>query len=601
MKIALAQLSASPDRSCQPGSRALEAMDRRNAEGAQLIAFPELAIDRFFPQYENANEAALAAEPIPGPTTDRHCREGEGTWAGYGVQHVRMRNRNGPLLRLLTRHRRRRFPARRDPHGPHHRLRLVPRAGLLSIAIVRGLVAIGPETVPRLAEVSVDFTALGYAVLVALICGLVFGSAPAFLASRTGLGEAIKDEGRGSMSPRARRALHGLVTVQVAMAVVLVLGASLLVNSFLRLSAVRPGFDTEHSLVFRVELASERYPAPENVEAFYQDVRQRLGERPGIETVGFSTHLPFAGPTISASYLYEATGGERVESTGLDLEVVGEGYFESLGIPMLLGRDVARGDRDGAELVAVINQAMAETHWPGASAIGRRLTLDGDRDDAWHTVVGVVGSTLKRGLDDTKRPIAYFPRQQFQATYGFMSGRTGYLAIRTTSAPSTVVPAVRSAIATVDPTLPLSNLRTSADLVSETMATPRFRTLLVGSFAGLALLVALIGVYGVMSFAVARRTREIGIRMSLGATDARIMAGVLRSGLGVVGIGLGIGIAGGVAASRTLSATLFGVTPTDPTTYVAAGVFVAVAGLAASYVPARRASRVEPMVALREE
>ncbi|MDX1393520.1 MAG: ADOP family duplicated permease [Gemmatimonadota bacterium] len=473
---------------------------------------------------------------------------------------------------------------------------------LLSFVVVRGLVALGPAELPRLAEVGVDLTALAYAVATATLCGLLFGGAPAMMAARGGLAGAIKDDARGSLSRGARRALQGLVTAQVAIAVVLVLGASLLVNSFIRLSSVRPGFDTERVLVVGVSLAEDRYPDSGAIESFYRGAHDRLAGLAGVEAVGVSSHLPFSGRGISVSYALEQTGGERLEGEGLQFEVIGPGYFDAMGIPLHRGRDIRPDDRTGGPLVVVVNGAFADARWPGEDPVGKRLTLDTDEYDSWHTVVGVVGSTLKRGLDDDPRtPIAYFPRSQFHDTYGIISGRTGYLALRTSVPPAMLGAAVRSAIAEVDPTLPLSDIRTSAELVASSVAAPRFRTILVGSFAGLALLVALVGVYGVMAFAVARRTREIGIRMSLGASRRRVLAGVLRSGLGVVLVGLAIGIAGGLAASRVLDAMLFGLTPTDVASYGGAAVVVLGAGLLASYLPARRASRVEPVVALREE
>lgn len=472
----------------------------------------------------------------------------------------------------------------------------------LSFAIVRGFTALAPADLPRIDEVGVDLIAFAYATLIALLSGLIFGSAPAIMASRTGLSRAINDAGRGSMSRVGRRTLHGLVTAQVAMAVILVLGASLLVNSFLRLSSVRPGFDTDGVLIMGVQLASDRYQDSESIEAFYSEVRRRLVDRPGIEGVGFSSHLPFSGSGISASYVVETTAGGRVDADDLQLEIVGSGYFDAVGIPMLVGRDVHGDDGAGSSPVAVINQTMADLHWPGGNAVGARFTLDDSGDDvSWHTVVGVVGSTLKTGLDDVRHPVAYFPRQQFQSTYGIISGRSGYLVVRAPTAPAAVIPTVRSEIARIDRNLPLTDIRTSADMVAGSVAAPRFRTLVVSAFALLALLVALVGVYGVMAFAVARRTREIGIRMSLGASDRRVLVHVLRSGLGVVGLGIAIGVVSGLAASRLLSAMLFGLTPTDLSSYAAAAGFVTVAGLAACYLPARRASRVEPVVALREE
>jgi len=474
---------------------------------------------------------------------------------------------------------------------------------LLSFAVLRGLVALGPDDLPRLGEVGIDWTALGYAMLVALVCGVVFGAVPALSASRASIGPALKDADRGSVGRTGRRTLRLLITTQVSLAVLLVLGAGLLVQSFLHLSEVRPGFDTRHVLAVHIDLPESRYGTPEATEGFYGSARGRLVGRSGIEAVGFTTHLPFSGSRIQASYTTESATGERTPGSDLELEVVGEGYFESVGIPRLAGRDISREDGPDAPLVAVVNQRFAELRWPGRNPIGRRFALDdsADADTPWHEIVGVVGTTLKRGMDDEPRPVAYFPRRQFQPTYGLMSGRSGYLTLRTTGAPARVISTVRSELAAIDPALPLPRIETSAELVSRSMAEPRFRTILLGSFAGLALLVALLGVYGVMAFAVARRTREIGIRMALGASARRIRGGVLRSGASLLVAGLAIGLGGGLAATRLLRSMLFGVSPSDPGTYAAAGALVVLAGVAACWLPARRASRVEPITALREE
>jgi len=471
----------------------------------------------------------------------------------------------------------------------------------LSLLVVRGLLAVAPSDLPRLDEVGVHTTALAYAILVAIVSGVLFGAAPALASRRSALHPALSDGGRGSGGKTHHRSLGALVVAQVSLAVVLVLGATLLVNSFLRLSAVRPGFDMERIVAVRIDLPTSRYETPEAMEAFYGDLRGRLAGRPGVEAVGFTTHLPFSGSNIQATYYVDSDGAERIEHPGLALEVVGPGYFESAGIEWIAGRDIRAEDDASAPPVAVINQRMAELNWPGQSPIGRRFTLDDQEDAPWHEVIGVVGVTLKAGLDDEARPIAYFPRRQFAPIYRILSGRSGYITVRASVDPGRLIPMVREEIAAVDPSLPVPRIETGRQLVSATMVEPRFRTILLGAFAVVALLVALVGVYGVLSFAVARRTREIGIRMALGATAPRILSQVLRRSAWMLAGGLAIGIAGGLASSRVLASMLFGIVPSDPPSYAIAAAVVVFSALLACWLPARRASRVEPVVALRQE
>ena len=463
--------------------------------------------------------------------------------------------------------------------------------------VVRGLLALGPANLPRQHEVGVDAAAMVFAMAIAVLCGLFFGLLPALQGSRFAVNDGWRDRGPGL---RRHRTMKLLVISQIGLSQVLVVAAGLLLNSFLRLSAVTPGFDTDHTLTMQIHLPRAAYDSAERVVSFHRQLAERLATLPGVRNVGLTSHLPFSTSDIHVSYFLD--GDVPPVDRSVHLEVISEDYLSTMGIPLRLGRHFDGSDRPDQPLVALINQRMADMHWPGTSPIGERFTIDDEfADDKWITVIGVVGTVLKEGLDDDQGPLAYLSLPQFRGHYGFVSGRHVFLAIRSAGVPEDMVASARGEIAGLDARVAVTDIRSTRGLVADSAAEPRFRTVLIGSFAGLALLVALVGIYGVMGFVVAQRTQEIGVRMALGASAVGVLQQTLRRGAGLIAIGLALGTVAAFATSRVLSGMLFGVTAEDPVTFLGVTTFLAAVALGACYLPARRASRVDPMEALRQD
>ncbi|MFB3112873.1 MAG: ADOP family duplicated permease, partial [Gemmatimonadales bacterium] len=467
-------------------------------------------------------------------------------------------------------------------------------------AVVRGLLAIGPANLPRQGDIGVDAVVLLFATAIAVGCGLIFGLVPALHASRLAVTDGLRDRGPG-VSPGIRRnnTLKMLVVAQIGLSQVLVVAAGLLLNSFLRLSAVRPGFDTDHTLTMQIHLPRDGYDA-ERVVGFHRQLAERLEALPGVHRAGLTSHLPFSKSDMDVTYFLpgDVPPGDRE----VKLEVISEDYLRTMGIPLLMGRHFDSFDRPDQPLVAIINQRMAEMHWTGTNAMGQRFTIDDvSADDKWITVVGVVGTVLKEGLTGDERPQAYLSLPQFHGHYSFVSGRHVYLAVRAGGVPENMVQSVRREIAALDARVATTDIRSTAGLVADAAAEPRFRTILIGSFAVLALLVALVGIYGVMGFVVAQRRQEIGIRMALGASSAGVLKHVLLGGTRLIVLGVAVGTVVAIATSRTLSGMLFGLSPSDPVTFLMVTMLLGLVALGACYIPARRASQVDPMGALRVE
>ena len=467
-------------------------------------------------------------------------------------------------------------------------------------AVVRGLLAIGPANLPRQGDIGVDAVVLLFATAIAVGCGLIFGLVPALHASRLAVTDGLRDRGPG-VSPGIRRnnTLKMLVVAQIGLSQVLVVAAGLLLNSFLRLSAVRPGFDTDHTLTMQIHLPRDGYDA-ERVVGFHRQLAERLEALPGVHRAGLTSHLPFSKSDMEVTYFLpgDVPPGDRE----VKLEVISEDYLRTMGIPLLMGRHFDSSDRPDQPLVAIINQRMAEMHWAGTNAMGQRFTIDDvSADDKWITVVGVVGTVLKEGLTGDERPQAYLSLPQFHGHYSFVSGRHVYLAVRAGGVPENMVQSVRREIAALDARVATTDIRSTAGLVADAAAEPRFRTILIGSFAVLALLVALVGIYGVMGFVVAQRRQEIGVRMALGASSAGVLKHVLLGGTRLIVLGVAVGTVVAIATSRTLSGMLFGLSPSDPVTFLIVTMLLGLVALGACYIPARRASQVDPMGALRVE
>ena len=462
---------------------------------------------------------------------------------------------------------------------------------LLALFAVRLLVAAAPVDVPRLDAIAVNGRVLGFAFAAALFCSLAFGLLPALHAARTAVASTLATaSGRNTWGLRARRGRGALAVAQIALALMLLIGASLLLRSFARLRGTDPGFETGNVLTFSLMLQGERYFTMPWRTA-YNELRDRLAAMPGARSVAFASALPLGG----AGFYDERVvlrEGEPGESVNAVWSVLTPGYFRTLGIPLLEGRDFTTTDDRNATPVAVVNREFVRQLFDGESALGRRVRA---RDDEQYLeIVGVVDDVRFFGAGDPIRPLLYVPHTQ--DAMGAMVA-----VMRTDVSPHTLADEARRVVRAFDDKLGVGSVRTMEDVFSESVAASRFGAQLLGTFAALAFALALIGIYGVLSYDVTQRTRELGIRMALGARRSTVLGLVLRDAGLVVAIGVGLGVAGAWALTRYVRSLLYEVNATDPLTFIGVAATVAAVALAASLVPGRRAAAVDPMRALRAE
>jgi putative ABC transport system permease protein len=467
------------------------------------------------------------------------------------------------------------------------------------------LLALRPRGIPRLDEIGIDVATLGFTLVISLLVGIGFGLAPALGLSRRDPADWLRGEGRGTSERRSRlRLRHALVVVQVSLALVLLVGASLLVVTVRRLTAIEPGFDPDRALVFDLPALAARYPDQRRHVAFVERVLESLAAIPGAETVGAVFYLPLGSGDVSGDFVFEgAPPPQPGRETYAGYRMVSGDFFGALGVPIRRGRPLGAEDRAGAPRVAVVNQAFVRRFIGEGEPLGRRLTFgDGTEDAAWMEIVGVAADVRTLGLTTDPPPEIYVPFEQLSADlWTVFTGSSLSVAVRSAGPPERLAPAVRAAVRRADPEQVVSNLRPAGELVSGAMARQRFSMLLLLAFGGLALVLAGVGVYGVLAYTVSQRTRELGIRVALGAHAGAVRALVLRQGLGVALVGLVLGLLGALGLSRLLRAVLYDVSPTDPLALAtAAGVLAAVAAIAC-LIPAVRATRVNPVEALRSE
>jgi putative ABC transport system permease protein len=458
------------------------------------------------------------------------------------------------------------------------------------------LVAIIPEGVPRVGEIGIDGRVAAASIAISLISALLFGLVPSLQASRADASAVLRESGdRASTSGRKRaRTRAMLVIIEIALTLVLLVSAGLLANSFLRLQNVNPGFAADRITLVQFPLPQGRYPDGKQQAAFYQQLLDRLATRGEIQMAALTFPSPLQGQNASGSFDIEGRPtGNRNDRPRAALGTISPDYFKTMGIPLLAGRDFTTRDREPAPAPIIINAAMARKYWPGENALGKRIRFD-DTKDEWMTVVGVAGDSRNVGLDSEPTPLMYIPYPYF--TLPFMS-----LVARSPGGPGAVASAVRAEVHALDPELPIDTAQPMQEIVSNSVAEPRFRTMLLGGFALTALVLAAVGVYGLISFSVAQRTREIGIRVALGARPAQVTRPIVREGLTLALIGIALGLAGAAFATRLLSALLFGVEATDPLTFAGVAVLLLAVALLASYLPSRRALRVDPLTALRTD
>ena len=475
---------------------------------------------------------------------------------------------------------------------------LAGAGGILGLLVaywgVQALVAIAPQSIPRLSDVQLDPRVAVFAVLISAAVGVLFGIFPAFQGARLDPGLALKDGGRtGTARTRTQKLL---VVGEVALALMLLIGAGLMLTSFARLRAVDPGFTVTSVVSVFVPLPQARYENPAQAR-FYTQLFERLQANPTTSRSGLGFPLPFGGANAAGGYVVEgAPPRARPERPIAHLTSVTPGFFQTMGISLLRGRDVQLSDTREGPGVAIVNKTLADREWPGQDPIGKRVAIGGDPNDpqSWMTVVGVVSDSKRGDLQSATQPAIYLPHTSF--TLPFMS-----VVVRSAAGEAAVANAVRAAVHSLDPELPIGDVAALERTVERVTGQPRFRALLIGSFAAAALLLAAVGLYGLISYTVAQRSPEIGVRLALGATPLQVGRLILGQGLGLAAAGVGLGLAGAIAATRLLEGLLFSVSTTDPTVYTAlAGLLLAIAALAC-YVPARRAMRVDPVVALRSE
>jgi putative ABC transport system permease protein len=459
----------------------------------------------------------------------------------------------------------------------------------LTVLIVRVL----PESVPRSSEITLDVVVAVATLLAALATGVLFGVMPALQASKTDASTTLK-RGGGRVGTRAR-ARAALVVIEVALTLVLLAGAGLLLNSFLRLQNVDSGLRPENVTMVSLMVPQTRYATGPAQSALYRRLIEGLAGRPEVQAVGVVFPSPLGGSNAGGSFSIEG----RARKTPADrpfanIGSVSGGYFQAMGIPLISGRIFTDGDHRDAPSVAIISAALAQKYWPDESPIGKGIRFDEDSKEPPVTIVGVVGNVRQLGLDQEPTPIMYFPYEQFALP--FIT-----IAVRSPAPESTIAVLVRAQLIAVDPELPPGDVKTLENIIERSVAQPRFRTALISAFAIVALLLAAVGVYGLISYSVTQRTREIGIRIALGAQPAQVVRPIIREGLVLAAAGTGLGLVGAQLSGRILANFLFGVEPTDPVTFVVVASVLLGVALIATYIPSRRALRVDPITALRTE
>ncbi len=486
--------------------------------------------------------------------------------------------------------------------------------GLVGLALAGIALKVGlkllPETLPRINEIGIDWKVVGFALALAVLTGIVCGLAPAFAAIRTSVNDTLKEGGRtGTSGGGHARLRSALVVAEIAIALVLLAASGLLLRSFEKMRGVDLGYQPDHTLVATYGMPREHYSTQAAVDGFNHELLRRLQAVPGVTHVGLTELLPASGNNSNGAFVAE--GYVPLKPGEIDLAtapgVQGE-YFEAMGIPLLRGRLFTPADKEGGQMVVIVNKMLAEKSWPGQDPIGKRLRIGTTTmKTPWATVVGEVADVKEQSPDVPSKQQYYVPVEQETAMAGelappgSLSGNGGFIALRTTTPPEQMENILRATVRAIDSQLPLTQVQTMEHAISETEAPRRFNTALISTFAGTAVLLAVLGIYSVIAFTVALRIQEIAIRMALGSQRTGIVGLVLASGLKLAVIGCVLGLVGAIAASRLMGSFLFGVSAMDPLVLTLASVLVLLLALAACLLPARRAASVDPMQALRAE
>jgi putative ABC transport system permease protein len=481
-------------------------------------------------------------------------------------------------------------------------LLLAGLGGLFGLLIAQwgteALIKTVPQNIPRIATIQLDAVVLVFTLLVSLATGVVFGLVPAWHASHVDLNASLKSGSRTGGGEHKSRLRSGLVMAEVALALVLLICAGLLIQSFTRLGHVQSGLRTERLLTARIQVPDIAYPKNQNVITFFEQFLPRVRALPGVESASVIVPLPLSGSNMVTSFdeaEHPLPDGQR---PGAPVRIIGTEYFRTMGISLQQGRVFDSSDRFETAPVVIVNQRFAQKFFPGQNALGKRIKPGWAADDSgekMREIVGVVGNVKHLALKNEDSPEMYLP--QTQIPFNIMS-----LVVRTSiSDPAALTTAIRKELAAMDSSIPLTSIRVFDEYISRSLARPRFNALLLSIFAGIALVLTSIGIYGVMAYSVAQRTSEIGIRIALGAAQSSIFRLIVGQAMTLVAISLVIGLAGAFAATRLLNSLLFGVGPSDPLTFIAIVLIVSMVAFLAAWLPARRAARVDPIQALRME
>jgi putative ABC transport system permease protein len=460
----------------------------------------------------------------------------------------------------------------------------------LAIPLVQTL---GAGSIPRVADVGIDRTVLMFAVLASLATGIIFGLAPAWQASRVGLGTVLKEHSRSAVGPQGRWLRNGLLVAEVGLSIVLLVGAALLLRSFARLTSVDPGFRADRVLAFQVALPQPTYPQDSNRVAFFDAFLERLEATPEIENVGMVQTLPLRGSYVLTFDVRGRAPAEPGKEVSANHRGVSPGFFTALGIPLKQGRLLNAHDTETSPMVAVVDETFARRFFSNENPIGQGIDI-GNGSDGYYEIVGVVGAVHNSGLSAEPEPTMYVPFKQ--GVFASM-----WVVARTSGDPQAASGVVRQTLKTLDPGLPAFLMTPLSTIVNDSVADRRFSMLLLGTFALIALFLAAVGLYGVVAYSVTQRTREIGLRMALGASPGSVLGLIVGGGMKLALAGVVVGLAVATLVTRLVTTMLFQVEPLDPTAYVATSVVLLLVAAVACYIPARRAMRVDPLVALQDE